>query len=99
MERVIKSIRTDRPHDEAKRAVYSDIISLMGRAACHTGKEVTWDDLMKSQFLFCDHLDDLDFDSALFLYLQLHVRSRRAMLCSGFSRGRLEEACPFPLLP
>jgi predicted dehydrogenase len=59
----IASIRKDRPHNELKRAVYSDLTSLMGRAACHTGQEVTWDDMMKSRFLFCDYLDDLGYDS------------------------------------
>jgi predicted dehydrogenase len=59
----IDSIRKDRPHNEVKRAVYSDLTSLMGRAACHTGQMVTWDQIMKSGFQFCDYLDDLDYDS------------------------------------
>jgi hypothetical protein len=59
----IASIRQDRPHNELKRAVYSDLTSLMGRAACHTGQTVTWDDMMNSRFQFCDYLDDLDYDS------------------------------------
>ena len=58
----IDSIRNDRPHNEARRAAYSDLASLMGRAACHTGQEVTWDQIMKSQFQFCDYLDDLKAD-------------------------------------
>jgi predicted dehydrogenase len=59
----IDSIRNNRPHNEVKRAVYSDLTSLMGRAACHTGQEITWDQIMKSKFQFCDYLDDLDYDS------------------------------------
>jgi len=59
----IDSIRNDRPHNEVKRAVYSDLTSLMGRAACHTGQTVTWEQIMKSNFQFCDYLDDLSFDS------------------------------------
>jgi len=59
----IDSIRNDRPHNEIKRAVYSDLTSLMGRAACHTGQTVTWDQIMKSNFQFCDYLDDLSLDS------------------------------------
>ncbi|UCG49751.1 MAG: twin-arginine translocation signal domain-containing protein [Phycisphaerales bacterium] len=59
----IESIRKDRPHNELKRAVYSDLTSLMGRAACHTGQMVTWDQIMKSGFQFCDYLDDLNYDS------------------------------------
>jgi predicted dehydrogenase len=59
----IKSIREDRPHNEAKRAAYSDFTTLMGRAACHTGQTVTWDDMMKSNFQFCDYLDNLSADA------------------------------------
>ena len=59
----IASIRNDRPHNECKRAVYSDLTTLMGRAACHTGREVTWDQIMKSEFQFCDYLDELQPDS------------------------------------
>jgi len=60
---LIESIRRDRPHNEIKRAIYSDLTSLMGRAACHTGQEVTWDQIMKSKFQFCDYLDELNYES------------------------------------
>ena len=60
---LIKSIREDRPHNELKRAVYSDMATIMGRAACHIGQTVTWDQMMESRFQFCDYLDDLDYDS------------------------------------
>jgi len=59
----IDNIRHDRPHNELKRAVYSDLTSLMGRAACHTGQTVTWDEMMKSRFQFCDYLDEMNADS------------------------------------
>jgi predicted dehydrogenase len=59
----IESIRRDRPHNEARRAVFSDLTALMGRAACHTGQTVTWEQMMKSDFQFCDHLDRLNADS------------------------------------
>jgi predicted dehydrogenase len=59
----IQNIRKDRPHNEAKRAVYSDFATLMGRAACHTGQTVTFDQVMNSKFQFCDYLDRLSYDS------------------------------------
>ncbi len=59
----IHSIRNDLPHNETQRAVYSDFASLMGRAACHTGKTVTWHEITNSSFQFCDTLDSLDYDS------------------------------------
>ena len=60
----LASIRNDRPHNEAKRAVYSDLTTLMGRAACHTGQTVTWNDIMQSDFQFCPNVDQLGYDSA-----------------------------------
>jgi predicted dehydrogenase len=60
---LIAAIRHNRPHNETKRSVYSDLASLMGRAACHTGQTVTWDEIMKSDFQFCSYLDTLDANS------------------------------------
>jgi predicted dehydrogenase len=59
----VDSIRNDKPHNEAKRAVYADYAALMGRAAAHTNRIVTWDEVTSSQFQFCDYLDDLTYDS------------------------------------
>jgi predicted dehydrogenase len=59
----IASIRKDRPHNEIKRAVYSDLTALMGRAASHTNEIVTWDQMMNSNFQFCSYLDELSYDS------------------------------------
>ena len=59
----LANIRHDRPHNECRRAVYSDLTTLMGRAACHTGQIVTWEQMMQSRFQFCDYLDRLDYTS------------------------------------
>ena len=59
----IDSIRNDKPHNEAKRAVYADYASLMGRAAAHGNGIVTWDEVTNSEFQFCDYLDDLSYES------------------------------------
>jgi predicted dehydrogenase len=59
----VDSIRNDRPHNEARRAAYSDLTTLMGRAACHTGQTVTWDQIMASRFAFCPDLDGLNDNS------------------------------------
>ena len=56
----ITSIRNDLPHNEGKRAVYSDFATLMGRAACHTGQAVMWDEITKSDFQFCKDPDALN---------------------------------------
>lgn len=59
----LENIRKDRPHNEGKRAVYADFASLMGRAAAHYNREVTWDEVFNSKFQFCDYLDEMDYDS------------------------------------
>lgn len=59
----LHNIRNDRPHNECQRAVYSDLTTLMGRVACHIGQEVTWEQMMQSEFQFCDYLDRLQPDS------------------------------------
>ena len=59
----VHSIRNDKPHNEGKRAVYADYAALMGRAAAHYNRIVTWDEVTSSQFQFCDYLDKLTYDS------------------------------------
>ncbi len=59
----IDGIRNDMPHNEARRAVYADYASLMGRAAAHSNRIVTWEEVTGSEFQFCDYLDELSYDS------------------------------------
>ncbi len=59
----IDAIRKEKPFNEAKRAVYSDYAALMGRAAAHYNRIVTWDDVVNSKFQFCDYLDEMNYDS------------------------------------
>lgn len=59
----IESIRKNKPHNECKRAVYSDYATLMGRAAAHSNNVVTWDQIVNSKFQFCDYLDTMNEDS------------------------------------
>ena len=40
---LIDAIRNDRPHNEAKRAALSNLADMMGRAAVHSGKVITWE--------------------------------------------------------
>ncbi len=61
---LLNSIRTDRPHNEARRAALANLADIMGRAAVHSGKVVTWDEAMASNFQFFPGLDALTEDSA-----------------------------------
>lgn len=60
---LLTSIRQDRPHNEAARAAYANLAAIMGRAAVHMGKTITWDAAMASNFQFCPNIDSLTADS------------------------------------
>jgi len=60
---LLDAIRTDKKQNDAKRAAYSNIADLMGRAAVHSGKIITWDEMMASDFQFCPNIDTMDYDT------------------------------------
>jgi predicted dehydrogenase len=60
---LLDAIRQDKPHNEARRAGEADVAALMGRMATHTGKYVTWDEAMGSDFQFVDDVDNMTFDT------------------------------------
>jgi predicted dehydrogenase len=60
---LLDAIRKDRPHNEAKRAAYADLASIMGRAAVHSGKMITWEEATASNFQFCPNVASLTENS------------------------------------
>jgi predicted dehydrogenase len=60
---LLAAIRADRRHNEARRAAYADLASIMGRAAVHSGRIITWEEALASDFAFCPNLDSLSADS------------------------------------
>ena len=60
---LLGAIRNDIPHNEARRAALSNLGAIMGRAAVHTGKTVTWEEAMASEFQFCPNVAGLTADS------------------------------------
>ena len=61
---LLDNIRQDKPQNEAKRAAHSNFADLMGRAAVHSGKVITWDEMTNSKFQFYPgKIDDLNYDS------------------------------------
>ena len=56
---LLNSIRKDLPQNEAERAAYSNLTGLMGRAAMHMGRIVTWDEMLKSNFELCPNIDQM----------------------------------------
>lgn len=57
---LLDAIRNDRPHNEAERAAKSNLADMMGRAAVHTGKVITWDQAMQSNFQWCPNIDTMN---------------------------------------
>lgn len=60
---LLGAIRNDRPHNEAERAALSNLADIMGRAAVHSGKTITRDEAMASDFQFCPNLESISTDS------------------------------------
>ena len=56
---LLSAIRNNRPHNETRRAALSNLGAIMGRAAVHTGKLITWDEAMASDFQFFANVDSL----------------------------------------
>ncbi len=60
---LLNAIRRNKPHNEVRRAAFTNLASIMGRAAIHTGKIITWDEAMASDFMFCKNVGGLTKDS------------------------------------
>jgi predicted dehydrogenase len=60
---LLEAIRKDRPHNESRRAALSNLGAIMGRAAVHSGKVITWEEAMASDFQFFAKVDELTENS------------------------------------
>ena len=45
---LIQSIRDNKPLNEAEQIAHSTMTAIMGREACYSGKEITWEEIMNS---------------------------------------------------
>jgi predicted dehydrogenase len=62
-DKLLSAIRHDKPHNEARRAAFTNLTSIMGRAAIHTGQIITWEQMLDSDFTFCSNVEDFTYDS------------------------------------
>jgi hypothetical protein len=60
---LLNAIRNNSAHNEVQRSAYSDLTTIMGRAAVHMGRIITWDEALSSKFHFCPDIDRLTPDS------------------------------------
>lgn len=60
---LLDAIRNDKPHNEVRRAALSNLGAIMGRAAVHMGRLITWEEIMASDFEFCPNVGSLTANS------------------------------------
>jgi predicted dehydrogenase len=56
---LLDAIRQDKPHNEVRRAALSNLGAIMGRAAVHMGRMITWEEMLASDFQFYADIDNL----------------------------------------
>jgi predicted dehydrogenase len=59
---LIDAIRNDKPYNEVKRGVEASVVTSMGRMAAHTGRVVTYDELLNCEHEFAPDVDKLVID-------------------------------------
>lgn len=60
---LLDAIRNDQPYNEVKRGVEASLVTSLGRMAAHTGREVTYEQILNSDHEFAPGLDKLTADS------------------------------------
>ena len=56
---LVDAIRNDKPYNEAQRGVEASLVSSMGRMAAHTGRCVTFDEMLNSEHEYAPNLEKL----------------------------------------
>jgi predicted dehydrogenase len=59
---LIEAIRSDKPYNEVKRGAEASLVTSMGRMAAHTGRLVTFDEIMNAKHEFAPTVDKLTMD-------------------------------------
>ncbi|NUQ64293.1 MAG: Gfo/Idh/MocA family oxidoreductase, partial [Pirellulales bacterium] len=60
---LIEAIRQDKPYNEARRGAEASLVTSMGRMAAHTGRIVTFDEMLNCEHEFAPSVDKLAMDS------------------------------------
>jgi len=60
---LLDRIRNDEEHNETERAIKSDTAAILGRAAGHLGRIVTFDEVANSDYQFYPDVDHVGYDS------------------------------------
>jgi len=60
---LVDAIREDKPYNEAKRGAEASLVTSMGRMAAHTGRIVTYEQILNCEHEFAPDVDKLTLDS------------------------------------
>jgi len=60
---LIKAIREDIPYNEVKRGAEASLVTSMGRMAAHTGRVVTYEEMLNCEQEFAPNVDKLSMNS------------------------------------
>jgi hypothetical protein len=59
---LVDAIINNKPYSEVKRGVQASVTASMGRMAAHTGREITFDQMLNSDHEFAPGIDKASFD-------------------------------------
>jgi predicted dehydrogenase len=60
---LIDAIRNDKPYNEVKRGVEASLVTAMGRMAAHTGRKITYDEMIECDHEFAPDVANFTMDS------------------------------------
>lgn len=60
---LMDAIRDDKPYNEVKRGIEASLVSSMGRMAAHTGREITFDEMLNCEHEMAPDVDKFSMDS------------------------------------
>ena len=60
---LVDAVRDDKPYNEVKRGVEASLVSNMGRMAAHTGREITYDQMLNCEHEMAPDVDKFTMDS------------------------------------
>jgi predicted dehydrogenase len=61
-EHLIDAVRNDRSYNEVERGTQASLVTSMGRMAAHTGRKITYDEMLECEHEFAPNIDDLKLD-------------------------------------
>jgi len=71
---LVEAVRDDKPYNETKRGVEASMVSNMGRMAAHTGREITYEEMLECEHEMAPGVDKFTMDSPAPLLADAHGR-------------------------